>query len=158
MACFTLESLDSLRCVYPEETVLDFDLIGKSRCYRKGEIGRSVPGWQLGYPVFDRLLSMYAFYSKTKPVRVRITRSPGFEYVHTGNHTFRVPGCAGYASIGCIRFFLHPPAAPIWGFISMNRISWSRKRNQVKWRSFWIVRFPVVISHHVREDGIPQNS
>lgn len=88
MACFTLESLDTLRCTYPEETVLDFDLIKKSRSYREGEIGRSVPGLQLGYPVFDRLLCMYAFYSKAKPIRVRITRSPGFEYIHTGNHTF----------------------------------------------------------------------
>lgn len=88
MACFTLESLDTLRCVYPEETVVKFDLIGKSRRYREGEIGRSVPGWQLGYPVFDRLLCMYAFYSKAKPVRVRITRSPGFHYVHSGKHAF----------------------------------------------------------------------
>jgi len=88
MACFTLDSLDTLRCIYPEETVQDFDLIGKSRCYRQGEIGRSVPGWQLGYPVFDRLLCMYAFYSKAKPVRVRITRSPGFHYVHTRDQSF----------------------------------------------------------------------
>jgi len=88
MACFTLESLDTLRCVYPEETVLDFDLIKKSRRYRTGETGRSVPGWQLGYPVFDRLLCMYAFYSKAKPVRVRITRSPGFHYVYTRDHAF----------------------------------------------------------------------
>ena len=88
MVCFTLESLDTLRWVYPEETLQHFDLIGKSRCYREGEIGRSVPGWQLGYPVFDRLLCMYAAYSKAKPVRVRVTRSPGFEYVHCGNQTF----------------------------------------------------------------------
>ena len=45
MACFTLDSLDILRSVYPEETVQNFDLTGKSRCYRAGEIGRSVPGW-----------------------------------------------------------------------------------------------------------------
>jgi len=88
MACFTLESLDTLRCVYPEEMVLDFDLIRKRRRYKEGETGRSVPGWELAYPVFDRLLCMYAFYSKTTPVRVRITRSPGFEYCHTGNHMF----------------------------------------------------------------------
>ncbi len=88
MACFTLESLDILRSVYPDETVLDFDLINKSRRYAAGETGRSVPGWRLGYPVFDRLLSMYSFFSKARPVRLRITRSPGFEYVHAGNHTF----------------------------------------------------------------------
>jgi hypothetical protein len=88
LACFTLESLDILRSVYPKETVQYFDLIGKNRSYRKGEIGRSVPGWQLGYPVFDRLLSMYAFYRKARPIRVRITRAPGFHHVRTRDHTF----------------------------------------------------------------------
>ena len=88
MVCFTLDSLDTLRCVYPEEAVQHFDLIGKRRRYQAGEIGRSVPGWQLGYPVFDRLLCMYAATSRAKPVRVRVTRSPGFQYVHSGNHTF----------------------------------------------------------------------
>jgi hypothetical protein len=88
MACITLDSLDTLRCVYPEETVQHYDLIGKKRRYQAGEIGRTVPGWQLGYPVFDRLLCMYALYSKAKPIRVRITRSAGFEYVHGGKHTF----------------------------------------------------------------------
>jgi hypothetical protein len=88
MACFTLESLDTLRCVYPEKTVQNFDLIGKSRLYQEGEIGRSVPGWQLAYPVFDRLLCMYAFYSKSRPIRMRVTRSTGFHYVHTGKDTF----------------------------------------------------------------------
>ena len=31
---------------------------------------------------------MYAYYRKAKPIRVRITRSPGFHFVHAGNHTF----------------------------------------------------------------------
>jgi len=88
VACFSLESLDTLLCFYPKETVQYYDLIGKSRRYREGEIGRSVPGWQLGYPIFDRLLCMYAYYSKAKPIRVRITRSTGFHYVHTGNQNF----------------------------------------------------------------------
>lgn len=87
-ACFTLESLDSLRCVYPEETVQRFDLLNKSKHFAKGALGRSVPGWHLGFPVFDRLLSMYAFYSRTKPVRLRVERSPGFEYVHAGDQEF----------------------------------------------------------------------
>jgi len=108
MACFTLESLDTLRWVYPEETIQHFDLIGKSRCYRKGEIGRSVPGWQLGYPVFDRLLGMYAFYSKTKPVRVRITRSPGFEYMYTGAHTFECLNSPEVHRLAASVFFASP--------------------------------------------------
>ncbi|MBR9985673.1 MAG: hypothetical protein KFF68_07180 [Desulfosarcina sp.] len=108
MACLTLESLETLRWVYPEETVQHFDLIGKSRCYRKGEIGRSVPGWQLGYPVFDRLIGMYAYYSKARPVRVRITRSPGFEYVHTGDRTFACLDAPEIHRLAASVFFASP--------------------------------------------------
>jgi len=108
MACFTLESLDSMRCVYPEETVLNFNLLRKIRRYRKGEIGRSVPGWQIGYPVFDRLLCMYAFYSKYKPVRVRITRSTGFEFIHTGNHTFECLKASDVHRLAVSVFFVSP--------------------------------------------------
>jgi len=107
LACFTLEGLDIMRSVYPEETVLDFDLIHKSRRYKKGETGRSVPGWKLGYPVFDRLLSMYAFYSKAKPVRLRIIRSPGFEYVHTGDHSFECVDVSDTHRLEASVFFAH---------------------------------------------------
>jgi hypothetical protein len=88
MACFTLESMDRIRWLYPEETVLDFDSIKKRKHFGKGDIDRAVPGWQLAYPLFDRLLCMYAFFAKTKPIRVRVTRSPGFEYHHSVDHTF----------------------------------------------------------------------
>lgn len=115
MACFTLESLDILRCVYPEETVQHFDLIGKSRCYRKGEIGRSVPGWQLAYPVFDRLLGMYAYYSKVKPVRVRITRSTGFEYVNTGAQKFSCQNSPDIHRLTASVFFASPTRADAGG-------------------------------------------
>ena len=54
MACFTLESLDSMRCVYPEETVLDFDLIHKSRRYTKGRpAGRCPDGAWPGLSLTD---------------------------------------------------------------------------------------------------------
>ena len=108
LACFTLESLDTMRCVYAEETVLDFDLIKKSRRYAEGETGRSVPGWKLGYPVFDRLLCMYAFYSKAKPVRLRITRSPGFEYVHTGKRAFECVDAPDTHRLSASVFFASP--------------------------------------------------
>jgi hypothetical protein len=133
MACFTLESLDTLRWVYPEETVQHFDLIGKSRCYRKGEISRSVPGWQLGYPVFDRLLGMYAYYSKTKPVRVRIMCSPGFEYVHTGDHTFACRDAPDIHRLVASVFFASP-TCPDMG-IGVNQpdvLNQEDERGQVK--------------------------
>jgi hypothetical protein len=118
MACFTLESLDTLRWIYPEETAQDFDPTLKSRCYRKGGIGRSVPGWQLGYPVFDRLLCMYAYYSKTRPVRVRIARSPGFEYVHTGAHTFECRDAPENHRLSATVFFASPNRPDMGIFLS----------------------------------------
>jgi hypothetical protein len=42
---------------------------------------RNIPGWQVGSPLFDRLVSLYAFYSKQPPVFVGATRSPGFETI-----------------------------------------------------------------------------
>ena len=87
-ACFTLESLDVMRSVYPTETSLYPSPTGESRYFKEENTIRSVPGWKLGYPLFDRLLSMYAFYTKSGPVRLRVTRSPGFEYVQTGENMF----------------------------------------------------------------------
>ena len=88
MACFTLESLDVMRSVYPAGPRLYASPITESRHLRSGDTIRSVPGWELGYPLFDRLLSMYAFYGSSGPVRLRVTRSQGFEYVCTGENTF----------------------------------------------------------------------
>jgi len=98
-ACVTLESLDTMRVGYEKETVQEYALIGKSRNFAKGETDRSVPGWKMGYLFFDRFLSMYAFYRKVKPMRLRITRSPGFEYVYNGGVTFE---CVDTPNIHCL--------------------------------------------------------
>jgi len=42
---------------------------------------RNIPAWQIGYPLFDRLISLYAFYSKQTPAFIGVTRSPGFECI-----------------------------------------------------------------------------
>lgn len=48
---------------------------------------RNVPGWQIGYALFDRLVSLYAFYSKQPPAFVGATRSPGFETIIDAHQT-----------------------------------------------------------------------
>ena len=98
MACVTIESLDTMRISYGKETVEEYDLIGKNRHFVKGEVDRLVPGWKLGYLFFDRFLSMLAFYRKTKPMQLRITRSSGFEYIYTGGDTFK---CVAAPDIHC---------------------------------------------------------
>lgn len=105
VACLTMESLDTMRSVYPVETVVEFDHMNQRRRFLPGETGRSVPGWKLGYPLFDRLLSMYAFFSKAKPVRLRVTRSPGFEYVHTGNQVFECTDVSDTHQLSASVFF-----------------------------------------------------
>jgi hypothetical protein len=73
VALLSFDSLDFLRCsAVSAETDSGNHLPFKSRM-------RNIPGWQLGYALFDRLVSLYAFYSKQPPTFVGATRSPGFE-------------------------------------------------------------------------------
>jgi len=81
LALFTLEALDSMQIDYDGEIYRTYPEINKGKLYTAGERARNVPGYDLGYPFFSSLLSLYSFYSKTKPVRVVLTRSPGFKHV-----------------------------------------------------------------------------
>lgn len=89
VALFTFEALDAMRIRYEQETVQEYPLIKRKKRFRRGEIGREVPAWHIGYLFFDRMLSLYANYSKRKPGRVVMTRSPGFEYVHNQTNGFK---------------------------------------------------------------------
>lgn len=82
---FTMESLD-LMCIR-DETEVRRTSPGSNReeHFRPGEVGRSVPGWEIAYPLFDRLICLFAHYRKQKPTHIFMTRSPGFEYVYQGN-------------------------------------------------------------------------
>jgi hypothetical protein len=84
-ALFRLESLDRMRVSCNQQSSQKYAMLGQNRLFKRGETDRNVPGWELGFTLFDRLLSLYSFYSKTKPLRVLLTRSPGFEYVFDGN-------------------------------------------------------------------------
>lgn len=88
-ALFTFESLDAMRVCYNQEMLQEYPVLKKSKRFSCGEIGRDVPGWDLGYQFFDRLLSLYSFYSKRKPARIIMTSSPGFEYVYDGSNSFQ---------------------------------------------------------------------
>ena len=84
-ALFSLESLDLMRVSCKQQSLQKYAMPGRNRVFMPGETDRNVPGWELGFTLFDRLLSLYSFYSKNKPLRVLITRSPGFEYVFDGS-------------------------------------------------------------------------
>jgi hypothetical protein len=75
VALFTFDSLDFLRwSASAAKTGTANPLPEKNRI-------RNIPGWQVGYPLFDRLVSLYAYYSKQPPVFIGVTRSPGFETI-----------------------------------------------------------------------------
>lgn len=40
---------------------------------------RNLPGWEIGYPLFDRIGALQAFCARRPPSYYRITRAPGFE-------------------------------------------------------------------------------
>ena len=80
-ALFVLEGLDIMNISYATETIQNYPVLQKKKRFKSGEIDRKVPGWDLGYPLFDRLLCLYSFYSKKTPVRLWLTRSPGFSYI-----------------------------------------------------------------------------
>jgi hypothetical protein len=81
LALFSLEAVDVMQICYGQAIHQTYPEINKTKQYIAGEQARNVPGYDLGYPLFSCLLSLYSFYSKTKPVRVLLTRSPGFRYV-----------------------------------------------------------------------------
>lgn len=87
LALFSLEALDSMQLYYSDKILQTYPVINKSRQYKAGEIARDVPGYDLGCSFLSCLLSLYSFYSRTKPVRVLLTRNPGFKCVgHTSNN------------------------------------------------------------------------
>jgi len=85
-ALFKLESLDRIRTRFKKETVLECKPFNKNRRFHGGETDRDVPGWDLGYSLYDRILGLYANYSKTHPYRIIMTRETGFEFEYNGKN------------------------------------------------------------------------
>jgi hypothetical protein len=77
---FNLEGLELMQISYDSDIIQSYPVLEKQKHFKSGETDRKVPGWSLSYPVFDRLLCLYAFYSKKTPLRLWLTRSPGFSY------------------------------------------------------------------------------
>lgn len=45
------------------------------------QAARTLPAWDLGYPLFDSLTGLYAFAARLPPKRVILSRQPGVEFV-----------------------------------------------------------------------------
>jgi hypothetical protein len=77
LALLTYQSLDSLR-VYQSDAVSQ----GAQEAPAPGtaRLVRNVAGWELGYPLFDCLVGLYAHSIRQPPVFIGATRGRGFEY------------------------------------------------------------------------------
>jgi hypothetical protein len=79
-SAFVFESLTSLRIRSPAGSQNGLSEAIANGAANPDRLIRDVPGWDLGVPFFDRLLCLYAYYRKQSPVRIVLTRSPGFEH------------------------------------------------------------------------------
>jgi hypothetical protein len=92
VAAFTFESLDTIRLVSP---VCNGN--ASHTCEPKaaeGDLLRSVAGWTIGYPLFNSLVSLYAFYVRRPPVWFRMSHLPGFEHVQKTDGDIEARPCA----------------------------------------------------------------
>ena len=76
-AIVSFESLDHLRTRFAQETHQTFPMISMARTFGSQEIDRDVPGFQVGYPLFDCLMSLYANAFKQPPLEIRCSKSHG---------------------------------------------------------------------------------
>lgn len=111
-ACFTLESLDALRISYAADKVQAYPLLGRSERFAAGQVDRNVPAWAIGYPFFDRMLSLYVFEQKKKPYRTIMLQGDGFDYICGRNGLLTCRDTADTRSLELSVFFATGDSAP----------------------------------------------
>jgi hypothetical protein len=90
MALFCLETLDVLRSRYADKADQVFPSMGLDRQFDKDEIDRDIPGLEIAYPLFDCLMCLYSNAGRQTPLRIRCSKSPGFEFmIHRGKLDIR---------------------------------------------------------------------
>lgn len=85
LAVLTFETLDALRVFQGFDPILEEPADGLPP-----HLLRNVPGWEIGYPLFDRIGSLYAFSARCPPRYYRMTRTSGFEHSVTASGQIEV--------------------------------------------------------------------
>ena len=136
-ASLTLESLDTFRTRSTVNATHSFPLIDRNAAVGVGEVIRSVPGRQLTFPLFDRLVSLYSLYVRRKPTRVVLTESPGFDTMRGLGEDFQVRESAD-ATCLTLRVLFDMTAGAAWSdcekFMKED-LSKGRQRIVFDWRS-----------------------
>ena len=86
-----VDSLDALKLWVQSPSENRMRLPGNTEI---GCIIRNVPGWQISYPFFDRLVCLFSFYFRHSPIFIGATRSPGFEYFVNSEKHLECKPCA----------------------------------------------------------------
>ena len=94
-----------------------FTLCALDRCVcRQQDSGqdpiRDVPGWDLSYDLFTRLLTLYAFSAKKPPARVSLIKEPGFSQVITPQGVSTQPDPSGQLRSLSVLFCADPSSPP----------------------------------------------
>jgi hypothetical protein len=108
IAMFAFDSLDLLRW-----SILNTKNDQKDRQPNESVI-RSIPAWQIGYPLFDRLISLYAFYSKHSPAFIGATQSPGFDCIIDAHQTPESRVCDDSQHWSASVLFVNPAEIETW--------------------------------------------
>ena len=108
IALLTVDSLDALRLWVQGamESQMTFPATTDN-----GYIIRNVPGWQISYPLFDRLIGLFSFNFRHPPVFIGATRSPGFEYFENAEQNLECRPCAATQQLAASLLFLNTSRA-----------------------------------------------
>jgi len=83
---FSYESMDYLRSRYACQNNQVVPLLSLERIFEKQEVDRNVPGFSIGYRLFDCLLCLYAHAHKHPPQSVSCAETPGYEVILDGDN------------------------------------------------------------------------
>ena len=108
VAMITFDSLDSLKW-----STLKTKNDEKNGPFKESVI-RHIPAWHIGYPLFDRLIGLYAFYSKRPPAFIGASRSPGFDCIIDTQQTPKNRVCLDAQQWSASVLFVNPPDADTW--------------------------------------------
>lgn len=110
---FTLEGLKIMRTRYEADATVSNELIDHTVTWRAGEVARKIPSWELGYGLFDRLISLYAYHHKRSPVRVIHAASPGFEVVYDESQAYKCKELPDVSALSLGVLFVKEPGTSL---------------------------------------------
>lgn len=120
---FTVGSVSVLMSEAQTVTLLTYDSLEKMRLSRSPEqyqresctrardadnLIRNIPGWELGYTLFDCLIGLYAFYCRRAPSFVGAACSPGFECVLAPDQGIRCQSTDATRQLALSVLFVEP--------------------------------------------------